>query len=240
MCYPLCAPFQHVHPNVLTLVALMVGLACAATAAHGPHHTGWACVLWAVNRVLDGLDGCVARRFNKQSDFGGYLDIVCDFVVYGFIPIGLVVGHPDPAHWLTLAVLESIYFVNAAGLFCLSAILERYQAGAAASSELTSITMPTGLIEGTETIIMYTVFILWPQHLTIWCGSISPLFFFSVSCVCLTVFSKSFSHFHSCAMLRPTCVITIHKCYCFVRGKCVSAISAATLCVLRQCAWCVC
>lgn len=44
-------------------------------------------------RVLDGLDGVVARQRNKQTDFGGYLDIVLDFTVYSIIPVALVFSH---------------------------------------------------------------------------------------------------------------------------------------------------
>lgn len=36
-----------------------------------------------------GIDGLVARVSGQQTDFGGYLDILCDFVVYAAIPIGL-------------------------------------------------------------------------------------------------------------------------------------------------------
>lgn len=64
-------------------------------------------------------------RFNKQSEFGGYLDILCDFTVYSCIPIGLVLARKSDPLWLSLSVLLSAYFVNAASLFHLSAILVR-------------------------------------------------------------------------------------------------------------------
>lgn len=44
-------------------------------------------------RVLDGLDGVVARQKNKQTDFGGYLDIILDFTVYSIIPVAIVFSH---------------------------------------------------------------------------------------------------------------------------------------------------
>jgi len=46
-----------------------------------------------VDRVLDGLDGVVARQRNKQTDFGGYLDIILDFTVYSIIPVAIVFSH---------------------------------------------------------------------------------------------------------------------------------------------------
>ena len=42
---------------------------------------GVALLLILLNRVMDGLDGAVARHAGA-TDFGGYLDIVCDFLFY--------------------------------------------------------------------------------------------------------------------------------------------------------------
>jgi hypothetical protein len=59
-----CAPFADVHPNKLTLMSGLIGLFCAYFAALQQYKIALAC--WALNRTLDGLDGTVARRFNKQ------------------------------------------------------------------------------------------------------------------------------------------------------------------------------
>lgn len=58
-------------------------------------------------------------------------------------------------------------FVNAAGLFYLSALLEKRRAGAASTRELTSVTMPAALIEGTETVVAYSLFFLLPAHVAL-------------------------------------------------------------------------
>jgi phosphatidylglycerophosphate synthase len=133
--------FSSVSPNSVTLFAGIVGIASAVAAAKAQYSA--ALGLWAGNRILDGLDGVIARRFGKQTDFGGYLDIVVDFVVYAIIPIGLTWSQrhsPDAeALWLTLALLLSTYFVNAAGLFNLAAILEKQKMGAKQTNELTSV-----------------------------------------------------------------------------------------------------
>ncbi len=47
--------------------------------------------------------------------------------VYAGIPIALVWSDPTPTRWLVVSILEATYFVNAAGLFYLSALLERRQ-----------------------------------------------------------------------------------------------------------------
>ena len=133
--------FSSVSPNSVTLVAGVVGTASAIAAADAQYSLALA--LWALNRILDGLDGVVARRFNKQTDFGGYLDIVIDFFVYAIIPIGLTWSQRNSADaeslWVILALLLSTFFVNAAGLFQLAAILEKSKLGAKTTKELTTV-----------------------------------------------------------------------------------------------------
>jgi phosphatidylserine synthase len=91
---PLAAVFAPLHPNAITALSLLCGVACFAASLHA--RADWALGMWVANRVLDGLDGVVARRYGKTSDFGGYFDIVCDFAVYGLIPWGIARGSGDP------------------------------------------------------------------------------------------------------------------------------------------------
>ena len=157
---------DRMHPMVVTLAAFVLGLGAAVAAARGA--TGPALALWLANRALDGFDGTLARAQGAQSDVGGYVDIVLDFVVYAAVPLGLVLGAalPDRA---TLAVaglvLVASFFVNAASWMYLAAILERRGTGAAARGEYTTITMPNGLVAGTETIVFYVLFLVFPQRL---------------------------------------------------------------------------
>ncbi len=151
-----------VHPNVISLLALLAGLATAVLASQG--RTGAAFAAWVVNRLLDGLDGSVARAVGSQSDFGGYLDILMDFVVYAAVPVGVVLGHPSEAAWRAGLFLLASFFVNAASWMYLAAILERRNLGAAATGERTSVTMPPGIVAGAETVAFFTVFLLVPSR----------------------------------------------------------------------------
>ncbi len=47
----------------------------------------------------------------------------------------------------------------------LAAILEKRSAGAKSRGELTTIAMPSGLIEGTETIVFFSLFLLFDSWL---------------------------------------------------------------------------
>ena len=160
---PLAGHLGRISPNAITVLALVVGLAAASAAALQWY---WVALgLWLLNRVLDGLDGMVARTHARQSDFGGYLDIVLDFVVYAAVPIGLYLGNPSGANALALILLLSSFYVNAASWIYLSAILEKRAAGAGVRGELTTVTMPNGLVGGAETILFYSVFLVWPGGL---------------------------------------------------------------------------
>ena len=91
-----------------------------------------------------------------------------DFTCYGLIPLGVTAAYPDYYCWIALVYLEVTFFVNAAGLFFLSALIEKNTAAAKVyaeknKKELTTLKMPPALIEGTESLILFGAIILWPE-----------------------------------------------------------------------------
>jgi phosphatidylglycerophosphate synthase len=157
---------QHVGPGTVTIAALLVGLGAALALWRGA--SDLALVMWLMNRILDGLDGSIARESGRSTDFGGYLDIVCDFVVYAAIPLAIAAARPDLA--LGVGVLLGTFYVNAASWMYLAALLERRGRGAASTGEVTRVTMPVGLIGGTETVVLFAVAIAVPSAtaVTLW------------------------------------------------------------------------
>lgn len=150
-----------VAPINLTVVGLLVGLGAAGAASQG----WWLAALagWLLNRLFDGLDGLVARRSDQQSDLGGYLDMVADVVVYGAVPIGVAFGRDERAVWVAAVVLVATFYVNIVSWLYLSALLEKRSLGAIQAGQTTSLAMPRGLIEGTETIALFTLLLAWPS-----------------------------------------------------------------------------
>ncbi len=149
-------------PSATTWLAFAVGIASALAILED--RLGLSLGLWLLNRLLDGLDGTQARAHARATEFGAYLDIVLDFVVYAAIPVALVAaGRTDELAFAALLLLGSFY-VNAASWMYLAAILEKRSAGAAARGEVTSVTMPAGVIAGTETIVFYVSFLLLPSY----------------------------------------------------------------------------
>lgn len=141
-----------VHPTACTAVALVPGLGAAVAAGAGA--PALALGLWLLNRVLDGLDGTLARRSGRQSELGAYADILLDVIVYAAIPLGIAAGQDARAAWIAAAALLASFYVNVISWSYLSALLERRGAGAEARGELTAVTMPSGLIEGAETVVL--------------------------------------------------------------------------------------
>jgi phosphatidylglycerophosphate synthase len=176
---PLIARLGKLSPNHITWVALIAGLICAALAWQGQV---WGSVLfWSLNRILDALDGMVARVHHRQTDFGGYLDIVLDFVIYAVIPFGLVLNAPSLERYFALTFMLISFYVNSASWMYLAAILEKRNAR---DPELTTtVIMPAGLMGALETIIVYYVFLLFPAHIV-------PLFFIFGGLVFVTVLQR--------------------------------------------------
>jgi len=151
------------HPNMITLLSFTFGIVSVYYIIERSLMT--ALVFWLLNRIFDGLDGTVARVTERSSDFGGYLDIVLDFIIYSAIPVAFVYSDPSAGNYFILSVLLSSYYVNAASWMYLSSILEKRNIGAASNNEMTSITMPSGIADGTMTIIFYTLFFIFPSYL---------------------------------------------------------------------------
>jgi phosphatidylglycerophosphate synthase len=168
----------HVHPTTITVIGFGIGVIAALLLVQQQY--GLALFFWLLNRSMDGLDGLVARLHQRQSDLGGYLDIMLDFAIYALIPICLVIGAPSLHRYLALAFLLSSFYLNAASWMYLSAIQEKNATGARARGERTSVTMPDGLIGGSETIIFFTLFLLCPDYVIPLFGAMGLLVFVTI------------------------------------------------------------
>jgi phosphatidylglycerophosphate synthase len=160
--------------NALTGLGLGVGLLCLGAIALGFNLV--ALVLWLANRLLDGLDGEVARLRNEKSELGAFLDIVADFVMYGGFVVALAIQHPDAR--LALVVLLLAYYLNGCVFLALSGILERIKAERQTERGLH---FRRSLTEGFETIVAGALFLLFPAHVSLIAGVFAAMVFFSAA-----------------------------------------------------------
>ena len=77
-------PLRLLIPNLITLLALCLGLTAIRFALEGSIE--WAVSAIAAAAVLDGLDGRIARALKGTSRFGAELDSLADFVDFGVAP----------------------------------------------------------------------------------------------------------------------------------------------------------
>lgn len=142
----------------VTLAGLALGLLAAAVIALGG--PGWAAALpLMANRVADGLDGAVARARGK-TDFGGYLDIVCDFVFYAAIPMAFVLRDPS-ANGVAGAFLLATFYINGSTFLGYAVLAEKRGMETRSRGEK-SLYFTAGLLEGTETIAFFLILCLVP------------------------------------------------------------------------------
>jgi phosphatidylglycerophosphate synthase len=137
--------------NTVTVAGFAVGLLAIPLLA--AQWYGWALAAILLNRLADGLDGAVARHATL-TDFGGYLDIVCDFIVYAGVAFGFALARPENALPAAFLILS---FVGTGTTFLAFAILASEARGRK------SLYYLGGLTEGTETIAVFTAFCLFPS-----------------------------------------------------------------------------
>ena len=147
-----------ISADFLTLLGLVMGLAAALAIALGHPVTGLALIL--VSRVLDGLDGAVARA-TRSSDLGGYLDIVADFAFYALVPLAFVVADPA-ANGLAGAALLAAFYLNGTAFLAHAILAEKHRLTTSMNGQKSWYHVG-GLLEGTETILFFVLLCLLPK-----------------------------------------------------------------------------
>ena len=138
----------------------VAGFACglAAMAAIALQSYGLGLLLLLANRLADGVDGALARR-NGATDLGGYLDIVLDFIIYSGAAFAFALAQPDHA---VAAAFLIFSFMGTGSSFLAFAIFaaKRKLDGEEAANK--SFYYLGGITEGTETILLFVVVLLFP------------------------------------------------------------------------------
>lgn len=147
-----------ISAHEVTLFGLFMGLIAAALLATGLPGV-LALVPLMIGRLADGIDGAVARATEK-TDFGGLLDIVCDFVFYAAIPLAFALR--DDGNALAAAFLLAAFYINGASFLGYAIMAEKRGIETRAQGEK-SLYYSAGLLEGTETIGFFVILCLWPD-----------------------------------------------------------------------------
>jgi phosphatidylglycerophosphate synthase len=143
--------------NQVTVAGFACGL--AAMAAIALQSYGLGLLLLLANRLADGVDGALARR-NGATDLGGYLDIVLDFIIYSGAAFAFALAQPDHA---VAAAFLIFSFMGTGSSFLAFAIFaaKRKLDGEEATNK--SFYYLGGITEGTETILLFVIVLLFPE-----------------------------------------------------------------------------
>ena len=162
--------------NAVSLAGLAVGLAVIPLLAWGRYDMALLVIL--LNRLIDGLDGAIARH-KGTTPFGGYLDIMCDMAFYAAVPIGFALAQPGNALWAALLLAS---FVCTASSFLGRAVLaaQRGEPDDGARG-LKSFFHAAGIVEGTETIIAFVLFCFFPAGFPWLAGVFAGLCFWTAA-----------------------------------------------------------
>ena len=133
------------------------GLAAMVAIALGSPIMGL--LLLLANRLCDGIDGALAR-LGRPTDHGAYLDIVLDFLFYAGFVFACAVARPQDA---VAAAFLIFSFVGTGTSFLAFAIVAAQRHWPVDADRKKGFAHLGGLTEGTETVLVFAVMLLWPE-----------------------------------------------------------------------------
>lgn len=132
---------------------------------------GLALVFIGLSRLMDGLDGAVARQMkvtepdghtrSGESDLGGFLDIISDFIFYSGTVLFFAVGQPHFALWAAFLIF---CFMCAGSSFLAYAIIAAKNDVNHEKQGKKSFFYLGGITEGSETIVFLSLICMFPAH----------------------------------------------------------------------------
>lgn len=151
-----------VRADIISLTGFAAGLGAFLALCLGQWPLALALIL--VNRLLDGLDGAVAR-IHGPTDRGAFLDIALDMAFYALIPLGFAIQAPD-MHALPAAVLIVSFVGTGSSFLAFSAVAAKL-GRQAPEFPTKGIYYAGGLAEGFETIAVFTAMCLFPASFAV-------------------------------------------------------------------------
>lgn len=170
---------QNITADQITFYGFLVGMLAIPFLASQLWY--WALAAIVINRILDGLDGALARYADQSSSAGGFLDITLDFLFYAAIPLGFIIANPEQ-NAIAGAVLLATFIGTGSSFLAFAIAAEKFNIDKP-QFKYKSFYYLNGLTEGTETIALFIAFCIWPQHFSL------LAFIFSAACI-ITIFTR--------------------------------------------------
>ncbi len=135
-----------VHPNVLTVIGVMIAVACALLFGFG--HFFLAGIVLIIANIFDMLDGNVARLSGNVTKFGGFLDSSLDRISDMIAFIGIIIFYASNTPQ------RSVTNVFVASLAMMSSVMVSYTA---ARSESLGVKANVGFLQRPERIVLLII-----------------------------------------------------------------------------------
>lgn len=152
--------------------------ATAPTAVGEPAHTA-ATAPTAAGEPAHAAATVAAPRPARPPLRGAYLDLMLDLTVYAALPLGIAAGVAgafgtpplagDASAWPAAAAALAAFYLNLGSWALLAPALTATEAAAAGagppaepSAAAPGLRMPSGLVEGAETVVAFAVALAWP------------------------------------------------------------------------------
>ncbi len=147
-----------INANQVTWAGFVLGLLGCVAIAFELYIVGLVLIL--INRIVDAIDGSVARK-KGITDYGGYLDIVLDFFFYAAVPCAFAISNQEFAVAAAVLILS---FVGTGNSFLAYAIICAKRGISTEARGKKSFYYLGGLMESTETTIFFSLFCIFPQY----------------------------------------------------------------------------
>jgi phosphatidylglycerophosphate synthase len=150
------------NADQVTLAAFGLGMFSALLIMF--QHSYLALVPLLLSRLLDGLDGAVARQ-TKPTELGAFLDITLDFLFYAAVPLAFAMADFEANSKASTALLAA--FIGTGTSFLAYAIIAEKRGDKSTAYPSKSFYYLGGLTEGAETIGCFVLMCLWPQYFAV-------------------------------------------------------------------------
>lgn len=160
-----------VRADWVTWVGFVLGLAAVPAIAFHAYWGGLALIV--LSRLLDGLDGAIARH-SRVSDVGAFLDIALDFIFYAAMPFAFALAMPERALAAGFLIFS---FIASGSTFLAYAVLAGKRGLSTELNGKKSIYYSGGLTEGSETLIAFSLACIFPSWFSVICYVFGTLCF---------------------------------------------------------------
>ena len=149
----------HINADCITGIGFLVGILSLPLLIMECYIS--ALVAMLLNRLLDGVDGELARQ-NKVTGAGGFLDITFDFIFYGLFVLGFAIVNPNH-NAVIVSVLLFTFICASSSFLAFAMMVEKYAISDFKTLGKSFYYLDKG-VEGGETIVFFILSCLFPSY----------------------------------------------------------------------------